>query len=221
MLRPIETLPARTEIQSIDEESPHQLHGGPVHLRRLTMRGGQGCPPLRGCVTIDRTRSERPVPQVTEQGVHSDQSDSTQSTGRTSNGSGVAAAGGNPVLVSRRDRVHVFMQSSARPRHGPASGDCEQISCAVNVSYRQSALSVQGRCWFSSTRFWQRSCSSGASSSRRVRICTPLPHVALHGLQSLQAVTGQSGSGASMSVIEQSGCMHFCFSTAEKRERCD
>ena len=36
----------------------------------------------------------------------------------------------------------------------------------------------------------------------------------LHGLQSLQAVTGQSGSGASMSVIEQSGCMHFCFSTA-------
>jgi len=82
---------------------------------------------------------------------------------------------------------------------------------ATAMSNVQSSCTTQCLCCTSSTRALHFSCTSGATNSRRVRSFTPFPQDALHGLQSLQSVTGHIGSAISRSASPptHAGCMHF------------
>lgn len=99
------------------------------------------------------------------------------------------------------------------PRHGPCSAVSWQISWASVPVKKHSGRSVHTFCSFITILCSHSDFFSGSPVNNRVLMRTPGPQVELHGLQSLHGVVGHMASGATMSVIEHSGCMHFCFST--------
>lgn len=88
------------------------------------------------------------------------------------------------------------------------------------MSKLQSGVSIQCDCCKSSILELHFCCSAGSTNSSLVLILIPLPHVALHGLQSLQAVVGHIGSASSASAAVHSGCIHFSFSTKTQTYHC-
>lgn len=81
-----------------------------------------------------------------------------------------------------------------------------------------SSRCVHSFCWLNCLRFWHSSRFDSFPKNNRVLIVTPWPQVLLHGDQSDHGVTGQFGSGISISLAEHSGCMHLFFSTIETLE---
>lgn len=86
------------------------------------------------------------------------------------------------------------------------------VLLAVAMSKVQSGVSTQGACCMSSTLELHFCCSPGSTKSKRVRNFTPLPQLALQGLQSLHSVVGHMGSGISSGPVHGKP-IHFSFST--------
>lgn len=76
---------------------------------------------------------------------------------------------------------------------------------------------VQDDCSVSRTLWLHSSFSSCPTSSILILSLIPCPHDVLHWDQSLHGVTGQLGSGISMSSGLHSGIMHFSCSTVKER----